>query len=93
LHHWRENAPRVILLDTTLPDISGNEVARRIRRQEAVIGGHVPIVGVLARATDGDREACLLDGMDEVILKPISPDMIEGVVHRFFAEGIAGVAL
>ena len=93
LRHWRENVPRVILLDTTLPDISGNEVARRIRRQEAVIGGHVPVVGVLARATDGDREACLLDGMDEVILKPISPDMIEGVVRRFFAEGIAGVAL
>ncbi|PZU24918.1 MAG: histidine kinase [Shinella sp.] len=92
-HHWRESAPRVILLDTTLPDISGNEVARRIRRQEAVIGGHVPIVGVLARATDGDREACLLDGMDEVILKPVSPDMIEGVVRRFFAEGMAGIAL
>ena len=34
-----------------------------------------------------------LDGMDEVILKPVSPDMIEGVVRRFFAEGMAGIAL
>lgn len=93
LRHWRESAPRVILLDTTLPDISGNDVVRRIRRQEAVVGGRVPVIGVLARATDGDREACLLDGMDEVILKPISPDMIDGVIRRFFAEGMSGVAL
>lgn len=93
LRLWHENPPRIVLMDTTLPDISGGEVARRIRRQEAVAGGHVPIVGVLARPTDGDREACLLDGMDEVILKPVSPDMIEGAVRRFLSEGPAGVAL
>lgn len=89
LRLWHEKQPRVILMDTTLPDIPGGELTRRIRRQEAVVGGRVPIVGVLARATDGDREACLLDGMDEVILKPVSPDMIEAVVRRFFAEGMA----
>ncbi|MCX8996309.1 response regulator [Rhizobiaceae bacterium BDR2-2] len=93
LRLWQEHAPRIVLLDTTLPDMPGGEVARRIRRQETVDGGRVPIVGVLARATDGDRETCLLDGMDEVMMKPISPDMLEGVIRRFFVEGMTGVAL
>lgn len=90
---WHEHAPRIILMDTTLPDIDSGELARRIRRQETIAGGRVPIIGVIARATDGDREACLLDGMDDVILKPVSPDMIEGAVRRFLLETNASIAL
>lgn len=93
LRLWREHGPRIVFMDTTLPDMPGGEAARLIRREEEAVGGRVPIIGVLARAVDGDREACLADGMDEVILKPISPDMVEGAVRRLLGEAQAAAAL
>ncbi|THV23260.1 response regulator [Peteryoungia ipomoeae] len=79
---WRQANPSLILMDLTLPGISGLEAARRIRAEEAGRGRHVPIIGVLANAYDRDREACHEAGMDDVILKPLSPDIIDQVIDR-----------
>jgi len=34
-------------------------------------------------AFEGDQRACLNAGMDEMLLKPISPDIIDMLLKRF----------
>jgi len=80
---WQERAPAVVLMDITLPVMNGFEAARAIRALEQPGQDATPIIGVLAQAFDHDNAECLKAGMNDVILKPISPDMIETVFQRF----------
>ena len=57
-----------VLMDATLPGLSGLEVTRMIREQEA--GLHVWIVALTACAMTGDRKRCLEAGMDAYLSKP-----------------------
>ncbi|MET0357806.1 MAG: response regulator, partial [Pararhizobium sp.] len=82
---WREHAPRLVLMDVTLPKLTGFEASAAIRALEGE-AVPVPIVGVLPQAFDRDRERCLDAGMDDVILKPISPEALDAVFRRFLAE-------
>ena len=89
LHLWQEKHPRVILLDTTLPDMTGEDVIREIRIHEQTAQVHVPVIGVLARPMEGDREACRHAGMDDTLLKPLSPDMVGSAIRRFLSDAQA----
>nr|MDH4442602.1 response regulator [Rhizobium sp.] len=83
---WAELDPAIILMDVTLPVINGFEAARRIRAAEGGGPKATPIIGVLTQAFDRDREACYASGMDDVILKPLSPDVVEQAVMRLVPQ-------
>ncbi len=83
---WAELNPAVILMDVTLPGINGFEAARRIREVASDGPDGTPIIGVLAQAFDRDRERCYASGMNDVILKPLSPDVIEQALVRLVPE-------
>jgi DNA-binding response OmpR family regulator len=57
-----------IVLDIGLPDVSGLEVARRLRRQ----GNAVPILMLTARDAVADRVAGLDAGADDYLTKPFA---------------------
>lgn len=69
--------PHLVLLDRSLPGLSGPEVARRIREHEQATGaGRVPIV-VLTASSDGDEQnQCIAAGVDRVASKPIDPNIL-----------------
>lgn len=92
LRLWEELRPPLMLLDVSLPDINGMEVCRTIREQEKRSGRQTPIVGVLVPAFDQDRAKCLAAGMNDVILKPLSPDAIETLLDRFLPTEGFGLA-
>ncbi len=79
---WEDRAPRVVLMDITLPLLNGYEAAAAIRSLERE-GERIPIIGVLPQAFDRDRDECFASGMDDVILKPISPEALQSVFARF----------
>jgi PAS domain S-box-containing protein len=79
--------PRMILMDVSMPEMSGLEATAAIRRLEADRGGHVPIVGVTAHALKGDRERCLEAGMDDYLPKPISPKALLEKLERWLGAG------
>ena len=58
----------VVILDVGLPDISGLEVARRLRRREK----DTAILMLTARDTVGDRVAGLDAGADDYLVKPFA---------------------
>jgi DNA-binding response OmpR family regulator len=64
----REQSPQLILLDIRLPDISGFDVCRELRR----IGMRQPILMVTARDEEVDRILGLELGADDYIVKPFS---------------------
>jgi CheY-like chemotaxis protein len=51
--------------------MSGLEATAAIRKQEEGTGRHLPIVALTARAMAGDREQCLVAGMDAYVAKPL----------------------
>ncbi|WP_105429341.1 response regulator [Neorhizobium sp. T6_25] len=79
---WQERSPRLILMDITLPKLSGFDASVRIRNLET-IDNSIPIIGVLPQAFERDRDQCFASGMNEVILKPISPEALEAVFQTF----------
>jgi len=85
-------APQMVLMDITLPLMNGFEAATAIRSLENE-GERVPIVGVLAQAFDRDRDECFNCGMDDVILKPISPETLQAVFARFLPNDRRGATL
>ena len=79
--------PELILLDVNLPDLSGLEVCRRLRRDPELAGGR--IVMLTAAAQRDDVSAGLAAGADEYLTKPFSPVRLLSLV----ASLIPGVTL
>lgn len=75
----------VIVLDVGLPDVSGLEVARRIRAR----GCRTPILMLTARDAISDRVAGLDSGADDYLVKPFA---IEELAARIRALGRRGQA-
>ena len=66
--------PGVVLLDLTLPDMDGLEVARRLRRED---GPTRPlVVGLSGWAGEDDRRRCLEAGCDLHVVKPTDPEIL-----------------
>ncbi len=71
----------LILMDMRMPGFSGVETARRMRTQ----GVTTPIVALTANAFDEDRQACLAAGMEDFLVKPLSPDALRAALVRWTA--------
>ncbi len=62
--------PDAIILDLMLPDISGNEVCRRLRSQADT--QHTPIIMLTAKGEEVDRVVGFELGADDYVIKPFS---------------------
>lgn len=62
--------PDLVILDIMLPDLSGNEIARRIRKDNDT--KKIPIIMVTAKTSDVDLAKGFEDGADDYIKKPFS---------------------
>ncbi len=67
LEKAKTSAPDLVLLDIGLPDGSGLDVCRELRRRS-----DVPIIMLTARGSEADRVAGLELGADDYIVKPFS---------------------
>lgn len=63
--------PDLILLDWMLPNLSGIEVCRRLRRGKST--KNIPIIMLTARSEENERIRGLDTGADDYITKPFSP--------------------
>lgn len=84
LYMAAQDTPDVILLDWMLPNLSGLEICRQLRRNEET--ANVPIIMLTARADEPDRVRGLEIGADDYVTKPFSPKeliaRIQAVLRR-----------
>ncbi len=69
----------LILMDMRMPGLSGVDTAGAMRS----LGIETPIVALTANAFEEDRRACLTAGMNDFLVKPISPDTLRAILSRW----------
>lgn len=89
-----DNAPDLILLDWMLPNLSGIEICRRLRRNSDT--KNTPVIMLTARTEESDRIRGLDVGADDYITKPFSPrELIARIkaILRRIRPGLSGEVL
>jgi CheY-like chemotaxis protein len=76
--------PGAFVLDVGMPDMTGYEVARRIR-QEAW-GRHALLIAVTGWGQHDDKEKAKAAGFDEHFTKPVLPEQVEAVLVAFLGR-------
>ena len=76
----------LVLMDVQMPEMDGFEATAAIRKKEISTGGHIPIIALTANSMTGDRERCLLAGMDAYLSKPLTPNLLFETINEVFAD-------
>jgi two-component system, cell cycle response regulator DivK len=79
----RQHRPDLILMDIQLPEVSGLEVTKWIKEDDALKA--IPIIAVTAFAMKGDEEKIREGGCEAYIAKPISVTNFLKTVQQFLS--------
>jgi two-component system, OmpR family, phosphate regulon response regulator PhoB len=74
-----DRRPDLMLVDWMLPDMSGLELTRALKRDRET--RELPIILLTARSEEGDKVAGLEGGADDYITKPFSPRELLARIH------------
>jgi two-component system, OmpR family, phosphate regulon response regulator PhoB len=84
LDEVRRHPPDLVVLDVMLPDLSGMEVCRRLRRDAAT--QRLPVLMLTAKGEEVDRVVGFEVGADDYVVKPFSPRelvlRVEAILRR-----------
>ena len=76
--------PDLVLLDVMLPDITGLEICRRLRRNSETV--RLPVIMLTAKGAEVDRVVGFEVGADDYVVKPFSPRelllRVEAILRR-----------
>jgi chemotaxis signal transduction protein/CheY-like chemotaxis protein len=89
---------QMVLMDVQLPGMDGLETTRQIRQWEmsSTAGNdhpRTPIIALTAADQEEEQQACLVAGMDDVILKPLRPDKIKKALQLIFVNHMSNEKL
>jgi len=87
IEHVQRDLASMVILDVGLPDMSGFEVCKAIRRHS-----EVPILFLTARAEEIDRVVGLEIGADDYVVKPFSPREVAARVRAILKRTRANAA-
>src|SRR5215475_11747778 len=73
--------PDLILMDVNIPDFSGIDAARAVKRNPKT--AHIPIIAQTGWSSSRWRAAALAAGMVAYLQKPVSMEMIISTIEKF----------
>ena len=79
--------PRLAILDVMMPGLSGLDVLRKVRANEAI--KDLDIILLTARARDSDVDDGFATGATDYVIKPFSPRELLHRVNALLARGNA----
>lgn len=93
VERFRKEAPDLVLMDVQMPVMDGLAATAAIRaiENEKRSPQPVPIIGLSAAATPGDRQTCLASGMTDLAGKPVNFRNLVALIERHLTEGRADV--
>lgn len=80
----RVEAPDLILMDITLPEMDGWEVARLLKAEEAT--RHIPIIALTARVLVSDQAKAFEVGCDDYDTKPVDFGRLSEKIGNLLVE-------
>jgi len=80
--------PDLVLLDWTMPKMSGIDVCLAMRANPATAG--IPVILLTAKAQEAELEQGIAAGADDYIVKPFSPREMLSRVEAVLARGEPG---
>jgi CheY-like chemotaxis protein len=80
LEQAKRYTPQVCLIDIGLPEIDGNEVARRLRKQSE--NATAVLIAVTGYGHDSDRVSSLAAGFDHHLVKPVDTSALTSVLSE-----------
>ncbi len=70
----------LILMDISLPGISGKEATVRIRQQPKVSA--IPIIALTAHAIEAEQQSILSSGVNDLLTKPINDNLLIQTIQK-----------
>jgi CheY-like chemotaxis protein len=86
----RSTSPCLILMDISLPEMSGLDATRMLKADPATAA--IPVVAVTAHAFSKDRAAAFAAGCCAFICKPIDTRTLIAEIRRIIAAVVPGAA-
>ena len=83
-----ESPPDLVVLDWMLPEVSGLEICRTVRRRPEL--RDVPVIMLTAKGEEHDRVRGLDAGADDYVVKPFSPKELVARVRAVLRRTKAG---
>lgn len=77
----------IVLMDLMMPEMSGYDVARRMRALPG-LAGRVPIYALTANTGEDDRARCLAAGMQGMLSKPVPAAALREVLQQGAARPV-----
>ncbi|GAB4290786.1 MAG: hypothetical protein Kow0090_04000 [Myxococcota bacterium] len=71
----------IVLLDIRMPNLDGLQTTLKIRKEER--WANLPIIGVTAYASKGDKERCVKKGMNDYLAKPFTTDELISTIQAW----------
>jgi HAMP domain-containing protein/signal transduction histidine kinase/CheY-like chemotaxis protein len=81
----------LVLMDTMMPEMDGLTAIQAIRKIPRF--ERLPILSLTAKAMKGDRESAIAAGASDYVAKPVDPDRLLAVMHRWLTRASNGVEL
>jgi two-component system, cell cycle response regulator DivK len=79
----QQHQPDLILLDMLLPDISGLEVAERLKQDSQT--ANIPIIAVTGMVAEEEKGQYLSAGCIDFVAKPYDLDLLVTVIKRYLS--------
>ncbi len=76
-----EQSFALILMDISLPGISGKEATRRIRANPRFAS--IPILALTAHAIEGEQQSIMDSGVNDLLTKPINDDLLIQTIQKY----------
>jgi two-component system sensor histidine kinase/response regulator len=83
----------LVLMDMQMPEMNGLDASLEIRNPTSTVLNHgIPIIAMTAHAMKGDREQCLVSGMNDHLPNPVNPRELSAALEHWLTELTAGIA-
>jgi len=75
--------PNLVLIDLSLPDMVGTDVARAINEGSS---GRIPVIGCSAYWSSRYKATALQSGMVDYLIKPVSVNVFKATVAKYLIQ-------